>query len=116
MLPLPLRLLHTLYRRRGDVAATGLLRPLLQHLRFRLHLPLVLLEAAAMPCLFHPVVGSWRAVVLRFGASYALSLAVGAAVEAHARRQFLQELAAGALGGKGLGGEVAEPEPGKKGA
>jgi hypothetical protein len=88
VLPLPKGLLKSLSRSRGDVVVTGLLRPLLQHLRFRVHALVVLLEAATMPCMFHSVVGSWRAVAVRFGLSYGLSLAVGAALDGYARRQF----------------------------
>jgi hypothetical protein len=93
-LPMPTALLQALARGGGDVVVTGLVRPLVQHLRYRLHLLLVLLEAAVMPCLFHAagVVGSWRAVGLRFGLSYRLSLAVVAALDAHARRSFVRHL------------------------
>jgi hypothetical protein len=91
VLPLPRALMRSLSRSRGDVVVTGLLRPLLQHLRFRVHVWVVALEAAAMPCLFYCVVGSWRAVALRFGLSYGLSLAAGGALDWHARRQFAAE-------------------------
>jgi hypothetical protein len=55
VLPLPRAVLQALARGTGDMVVTGLVRPLVQHLRFRAHLPLVLLEAAVMPCLFHAV-------------------------------------------------------------
>jgi hypothetical protein len=95
VLPLPRKLLAALSKSRGDVVVTGLMRPLLQHLRFRWHMAVVLLEAVAMPCLFYAVVGSWRAVLLRFGVSYGLSLAVGAAFDLAARRQFVAQLMPG---------------------
>jgi hypothetical protein len=89
-LALPAAALGSIYRSRADVVIFGLIRPLLQHLRWRLHLLLVALEAATMPWLFAQVAPSWTQVLRRFAASFGLSLLVGALNDSYARRQFVR--------------------------
>jgi hypothetical protein len=89
-MPMPTAALTTIYRSHADLVIFGLIRPLLQPVRWRLHLLLVTLEAATMPWLFAQVVPSWLQVLRRFALSLALSLAVGALNDVYARRQFVR--------------------------
>jgi hypothetical protein len=98
---MPVAALTTLYKSRADLVIFGLIRPLLQHVRWRLHLLLVALEAATMPWLFSWVVPSWVQVMRRFAASFVLSLVAGAFNYVYARRQFVRQHRRAARGRQG---------------
>ncbi len=95
-LSLPAPALITLYKLRADLVIFGLIRPLLQHMRWRMHLVLVALEAATMPWLLSWVVPSWVAGhaqvrgQLRAVHSNYWTTVVSAVLDVCARRQFVR--------------------------